>query len=187
MGLLSSKLYWFPLSIQSGMTAAVFVYAGCLVGKFNIINNLKKSSILIVLFLWLIAIWKAGGLSLAMNHYGHGYVFLLNMIGALSGTCCVIVFSRMLDRWSGPFVMMISKFGTSSLAILCVHLVEDDVTPWDLLLPKLLAAITCSTSNGYLLVFGVFILRIIFDAILAYLIYRLPKINVVFYPVLLRQ
>lgn len=76
----------------------------------------------------------------------------------------------------------LSKLGQASLAILCVHLVEDDVLPWQMYLGFLRAAFPHVP-----LVLLSFIVRLPIDLVGAALLYRVPVINEWFYPQLVKQ
>lgn len=90
--------------------------------------------------------------------------------------------SVFLSCWITCFSGGLSKLGQASLAILCVHLVEDDVLPWQMYLGFLRAAFPHMP-----LVLLSFIVRLPIDLVGAALLYRVPVINEWFYPQLVKQ
>ena len=52
VGFFSSKVFWLPWSIQAGMTAAVFVYAGVILKKYNAFERDIKKLFVPSLLIW---------------------------------------------------------------------------------------------------------------------------------------
>ena len=181
VGYLSSRICWLPLSIQSGMTASAFVYCGTLARKYDIHRYCRQHWWIVLPCgaIWLLAITEFNGFSMAMNIYGHGFHFALSIAGALAGTVCILAISMLLDKKLILYPFFFSKFGKNSLALLCVHIIEDDVTPWQILLPY-----AANLIRSDILWLVVFLVRVALDATLAYAVFCIPRVNKLFFPYL---
>lgn len=180
-GYASAQVYWLPLSIQSGMTAAAFVYCGVLAKQHGFIEYARSHwwVVAIAAVIWITAIVGFDGFSMAMNQYGKGPHFVLSVLGALAGTASVLAVSLLLDRHVNSIADILARFGKNSLAILCIHIIEDDVTPWQILLPFL--AHVMPSSAIWLVVF---VARLAADVFFAWVLFCIPRINELFFPYL---
>ena len=181
VGYVSSNYIWLPWSVQAGMCAVAFLYLGYLAKKYDVLGIVKRFPYVwaIAFVIWAIDIVLFGGMSMAANDYGSRPV--LSVIGSIAGTLCIIGISRLFER-SYVLGEALSRIGQASLAILCVHLVEDDVLPWQSCLSFL--------QNWFPhipLVFVCFIVRVPIDLGGAALLYCIPKINEWFYPQLAKR
>ena len=116
---------------------------------------------------------------MAANDYGSRPV--LSVIGSIAGTLCVVGISLLFER-SYVLGEALSRIGQASLAILCIHLVEDDVLPWQSCLSFLQ-----NLFPHIPLVFTCFIVRVPIDLGGAALLYCIPRINGWFYPQLAKR
>lgn len=181
VGYVSSRYVLLPWSIQSGTCAVAFLYLGYLAKKYDVLGMVKRFP-----YVWVIAfvIWVAdimlfGGMSMAVNNYGSRPV--LAVIGSIAGTLCVVGISQLIDRVS-VLGSALSSIGQASLAILCVHLIEDDALPWQMYLGVLRTAL----PQVPLFMLS-FIVRLPMDLIGAALLYHIPVINEWFYPQLTKK
>ncbi|EFA22923.1 acyltransferase family protein [Bifidobacterium gallicum] len=176
----SSKFVTLPWSIQPGLCATVFLYIGYQAKQHDVLGALKRSPWLwiVAALFWIAAIHWFTGFSMAMNNYGMYPV--LAAVGAIAGTVCVVGISQAIDHaswlksWLGTWL---TKAGQASLAILCVHLVEDDVLPWTQIFTAINARIA-----GFPFVIIAFALHLAIDLPGAWLLYHIPGINGWFYP-----
>lgn len=173
-----SRYVWLPWSIQSGMCAVAFVYVGVLAREYNVLDLFKKRP-----WLWAVAalVWFAGIkwyslFSLAMNDYGTHPVLA---VGAnLAGTACVVGISMLLDKV--PVIgTWLRRAGNATLAILCVHLLEEDVIPWMGIFPRI-----HEMFPNVPLILIAFPVHMALDLFMAWVLYHIPVINVWFYPAL---
>ncbi len=181
IGYISSNYVWLPWSIQAGMCAVAFLYLGYLAKRFDVLGVVKRFPFVwaIAFIIWVVDIVLFGGMSMAANNYGSRPV--LAVIGSIAGTLCVVGISQLIDRV--PVLgSALSSIGQASLAILCVHLIEDDVLPWQLYLGVLRMALPQVP-----LILLSFIVRLPIDLIGAALLYRIPVINEWFYPQLAKR
>lgn len=181
IGYISSHYVWLPWSIQPGMCAAAFLYLGYLAKKYDVLGFVKRFPCIwaIAFVVWAVDIMFFGGMSMAINNYGSRPV--LAVIGSIAGTLCVVGISQLIDRVS-VLGSALSSIGQASLAILCVHLIEDDALPWQMYLGVLRTALPQVP-----LVMLSFIVRLPMDLIGAALLYHIPVINEWFYPQLTKK
>ena len=181
VGYVSSQYVLLPWSIQAGMCAVAFLYLGYLAKKYDVLSIAKRFPYVwaIAFVIWMVDIVLFGGMSMAVNNYGSRPV--LAVIGSFAGTLCIVGTSQLIDHIPS-LGGTLSKIGQASLAILCVHLVEDDVLPGQMYLGTLRMLFPQVP-----LVLLSFIVRLPFDLIGATLLYYIPVINEWFYPQLAKQ
>ena len=181
VGYVSAQYVLLPWSIQAGMCAAAFLYLGYLAKKYDVLGLVKRFPFAwaIAFIIWVVDITFFGGMSMAVNNYGSRPV--LAVIGSIAGTLCVVGISQLIDRVPA-MGSVLSRIGQASLAILCVHLIEDDVLPWQMYLGTLRMLFPQIP-----LVLLSFIVRLPFDLIGAALLYHVPVINEWFYPQLAKR
>ena len=179
----SSRYVWLPWSIQAGMCAVAFLYLGYLAKKYDVLDFVRRVPyIWIIAFLiWIIDIVFFDGMSMAMNSYGPHPI--LAVVGSIAGTLCVIGISQLFDKVA-VLGDTFSRIGQASLAILCAHLIEDDVLlqSWQSYLDMLR-----TLFPQVPLVLLSFIVRLPIDFAGAALLHYIPKINEWFYPQLAKQ
>lgn len=72
-GYVSSKFIWLPWSIQSAMTATVFMFIGTVLKKSNVLLVAKKTFLAVVMMIWVNEIiYGDPNLSIARNFYPNG-------------------------------------------------------------------------------------------------------------------
>ena len=181
VGYISSRYVLLPWSIQEGMCAAAFLYLGYLAKKHDVLGFVKRFPYVwaIAFVIWVVDIVLFGGMSMAVNNYGSRPV--LAVIGSIAGTLCVVGISQLIDRVPA-LGNALSSIGQASLAILCVHLIEDDVLPWQLYLGSLRMFFPQIP-----LVLLSFIVRLPIDLGGAFLLYYVPVIKEWFYPQLAKR
>lgn len=182
IGYTSPRLGWLPWSIQAGMTASAFVYLGHLGRQINMSKLMGRYPWLwvIPLALWTASIRRFSGFSMALNQYGEQP--LLTFLGALGGTLCVVGLSKLIDKYIPMFNSVLAKLGRHTLALLCVHLLEDDVLPWDIIIPYMLVRFSPLTAT-----LTIFFVRLAFDLAMTLCLYRIPVVNRVFFPELAKK
>lgn len=181
LGWVTSRMAWLPWSIQPGMCAVLFVYLGCLARQYDVLQFMWNNPWIWVVLgcMWGAAIWKFTGFSMAMNMYGQ--MPLLAVLGSIAGTLCVIGVCRLLDRVD-CIGRVLSCAGQATLAIICVHLVEDNILPWNQFLSE------AYTHTPHVpLVFVEFAAHLTVDALGAWALYHIPRINTWFYPMLAKR
>lgn len=185
VGYWSARIFWFPLSIQSGLAASAFVYFGVLIRRYSLFEEMRKYIPVwgACAVLWFTAIVTFSGFSMAMNQYGRGWRFLIGVLGAISGTFCILGISMLLDRGIDAVADAFSRLGQNSLGILCAHILEDDTLPWEQIIPYL----DMHLGNPHIIWLIVLIFRLCFDLLFAWLLFHIPHVNTLFFPYLKKR
>lgn len=177
IGYAFARRMWLPLDIQSGMCVLVFVYAGYLMRKYDCLGLLKRYPVIWVgaAVIWIVDIALFSGFSVALNWYGDYPV--LGAVGGVAGTVCMIGFSMLVDRVE-VCGRAFAHVGKISLALLCAHLIEDDVVPWSMFL-----TVVHPMMPHVPLWLVLFLIRLPLDFLLAWALSKLPVVNLWFYPI----
>lgn len=73
LGYFSAKIVWLPWSIQSAMTASVFIYVGVLIKRYNILDERSSNFFPVALVLWINEIIKGDScIGIVINQYPNG-------------------------------------------------------------------------------------------------------------------
>lgn len=132
LGWWSSLLIWLPWSVQSAMTASIFIYIGVILKNHNVFTEDHAKSIFPMAFaLWINEIiHDQSNLSIVRNYYPNG---AFDFIGGGAGAICVIIIIKYLyEKLDVGRVWNFLKWaGENSLTILCLHLIELNMIPWD--------------------------------------------------------
>ncbi|BDR53620.1 acetyltransferase [Bombiscardovia nodaiensis] len=182
LGYFSSTVFWLPLSLQSGLTACAFVYIGYLCKTYNAVDWLNQHWVLYIIpiAIWALSIWKFTGFSVALNQYGQ--TPMLAFVGSICGTVSILGVSILIDRWLPLLNTALATTGRYTLPLLCVHLLEDDSTPWGRILPSLLGNFQADSA-----VLLIFVIRLTIDGLLAWGLYYIPGVNTIFFPELAKR
>jgi len=134
---LSAKYTWMPLSIQSGLSALLFVYVGYLTKNDKlkpIFMRNRKIIVLLCIAMWGLAIFFSyynSNMSLVRSYFPN---ILINVIGACCASYLIITFLSFLDRIvivaDSKAYKLLCYFGKNSLILLCFHLIEFNYVPW---------------------------------------------------------
>ena len=128
LGYKTSDMIWLPLSVQAGMTAALFVYLGVLARKYRILDQkihpVIKSGLVA---LWCVCIIYAGKLYMVRNYYENGW---LDIAGALAGSYLVLLAARVVEENTKILSGVLRYYGKNSLLVLCFHIFEMSVIDW---------------------------------------------------------
>jgi fucose 4-O-acetylase-like acetyltransferase len=182
IGYFSARVFWFPASIQSGMTATLFVYLGYVARQRDLLGFLQRHRYLWVVpfAVWGLFFWKFSGFSMAMNQYGLQPA--LALVGSLCATLGIVGICMVVDKALPPLGKGLSLLGQYTLPMLCLHLVEDTITPWGRVIPQL-DALTHGVADPYI----IFVVRTIIILLLTWGLYYVPKVNTLFFPSLAKR
>ena len=169
VALVSARYVFLPFSLQPGVCAALFVYAGHWMRDGDRLERLLSVNFIWVplAIVWAYAFVAFEGFSMAVADYGRTALALVrNLAGGVSGTLCVIWACRRFEERLGEtrFWSILAGTGRMTLVILCVHLFEDDVLRWPQMVECWLAAFPWSWS--WLLLLTVRIIADFFAALL---------------------
>lgn len=133
IGYWSRKLFWFPLSIQAGCCATLFMYLGHLLQDIK--EPLKKFTIeskaalsILALAAWISFIKDFQSFWLVHCDIGRG---VIDIIGCICGCYIIMIFSKYIEQHTVHFANGLSFLGRYSLFMLCIHMIEMDILPWE--------------------------------------------------------
>lgn len=109
---ISNKYYRLPFSIQSGLSALLFVAIGNAIREYEIVLSLKKLHILIkfmLVLIWLLCVAK-GGITMTFCVYQLGFI---DVIGSVVASIFIMIFISKIKR--------ALSCGRKTLAIFCMH------------------------------------------------------------------
>lgn len=129
VGYKTGTMVWMPLSIQAGMTAAVFVYLGWFFHKHRIFER-PISSIWLggAAVIWLFGILFCGRFYIVRNHFGNG---MFDILAAVAGSYVIIVICKVIERKTKNLARVLEFYGRNTLLILCMHAVELLIIDWN--------------------------------------------------------
>ncbi len=132
-GYFSNKyLFWFPLSIQIGLCATLYVYAGYLFRKYN--DRIKSLHIAIkiigfiavtAVWVWFIATFRS--FWLVRCDFGRG---IPDIARSLCACASVFAISFLIDKYIKPLSKVLTLIGKNSIFILCIHAIEINLFPF---------------------------------------------------------
>ena len=168
VGFFIGQYIFLPWNIDISLVALVFLYAGYMFKKKNIINLRVNTLVLILLIiLWATSV-QLGAMDMAGRKYSN---FIICIIGAISASYIIIKFCKLISKY-----MLIDKYlstlGKETLVILCFHLLEMDFFPWQTSTKFLAYA-----NNIMLLI----ILKVIFAIIIIISVKKIPLLRKVYY------
>ncbi len=148
----SAQIFIFPLGIQTGGFASLFLYVGFVernkLGLLDVIDRHKWILALLVL-VWLPCFYWGGLLEMVLARTP---VLPLNLVGAFCGVYIFLYLCKAIESLELPFQQMFVVFGQSTLVVLCVHLLDIRLFPWGKI--AFLNNGHASTLEAFLLIFG---------------------------------
>ncbi len=129
-GYYSSKFFWLPLSIQSAMTAVLFIFIGYKAKQYNIMNFRPHAGNLIPLFCICLMGLSYGSQFLFVHNYS---VYLAtDIITALAASYLVLLYCRWLEEnVQAHFIQSMAFLGRYTIVMLCIHSVDVLILPWN--------------------------------------------------------
>ena len=179
IGYYTSKIIWFPLSIQAGFCATLFMYVGYLINIYfdkykNIYYKYKKYIIIVSFIIWIQFIHNFKSFWLVHCDIGRGFI---DIIGCLCACYCIMLLSKIINQKTKIIYKILDFSGKYSLLILCIHLIELNFFRWTNIIT---INNTLNISSHHLIIFIAFG-KIIFDIGLAYILSKNKLINKIFY------
>lgn len=134
-GILTQKyLFWFPLSIQAGWCAVLFMYIGYLVRQLSDAGTLsrikpefKYAAICLAFVTWISFMNGFRSFWLVHNDFGRGFV---DIAASLCGCYIIIKISKLIDRHTRFISKGLAYLGRFSIIVLTGHIIELDTFPW---------------------------------------------------------
>lgn len=132
IGYFSRELFWFPLSIQAGMCAVLFMYIGHLwKDVYKHIETLTKECkiflIISAFIVWAFFVIDFESFWLVKCDVGRGVV---DIFSSLCAVLCVIFISKLIAEHFTKLSDALGYLGKYSIIMLCAHNVESSLFPW---------------------------------------------------------
>ncbi len=130
IGYYSSKLFWLPFSIQSAMTAVLFIFIGYKAKQYNIMTFEPHINNLIPLFCICLIGLSYGSQFLFVHNYS---VYLAtDIITALAASYLVLLYCRWLEQnVQARFILAMAFLGRYTIVMLCIHSIDVLIMPWN--------------------------------------------------------
>ena len=130
----SHHMFWFPLSVQAGCCATLFIYIGYLAKQSKHIYQqlpveVKTLSIIAAIVLFGDFVLNFKSFWLVHCDMGRG---MIDIIGSLCACYLLLLLSREIEKRCRRLTIMLAYLGKYSLIVLCVHILELNVFPWGL-------------------------------------------------------
>lgn len=123
------QIIWLPTNIDIGIFAIIYMYIGNMAKKNNKLN--KKNSILsniIMILIWIVEI-ISDGVNMVIRYYP---LYIISILGSVFGSYFIIKFCDNVIK-NNNIKKFLSYIGKNSLTILCFHLFEMMIIPWDII------------------------------------------------------
>ncbi len=174
-----------PLSIQAGVCAAAFVYAGAQARKYKILETdglPQKVAFGVCLVIWAVYL-------LATNENMSFALFALpsgigDVIGSFAAAYVVFRTCRFIEKHCAAITKFMAWVGRNTLVIFCFHIVEDDVFLGCLWTPFIQWCTGVFPHGGWVVFL---IVRLAFIACMCGIVYLVPKLNAVYFPTLRKK
>lgn len=163
LGLISTRLFWFPFSIQAGLCATLFMYIGYLVRTLipairTLSKEIKIAATFFSAIIWLSFIKDFQSFWLVHCDIGRGFI---DIFGSICGCYIVLLISRFIDQRASLLSKFFSYFGKNSLLVLGIHIIELKLFAWNQLVDEFIVSFQLPTqSKLYIIILGKFILVI---------------------------
>ena len=173
MAAISARYVWLPLSIQSGIGCAVFLYLGMLARKTDAFNEISHAFLVLCALMWGYVIVRGGGMSLAMQVYPLG---VTDVLGGLAATVCVVALAKALEAHVPRLSVFLQLVGRNTLPILCAHILEDNCLRWGVV-----GELIAGRLGAPWAWIALCLVRFCFDGLLVVAAYMLPGLREVFF------
>lgn len=175
-GMVSANYVWLPLSIQSGIAGAAFMYVGWLFRTHADALAAHRIPVTVVSAgLWIAAIAYGGNSSIAMCAFPAG---IIDIAGGIGASWCILRVSALIARHAHGLSRALECAGRNTLPLFALHIVEDNTLPMWIILPTLITSCGAHPWSWVALACA----RLLFDAMLVGLMYVTPLLRTVFFP-----
>ena len=178
--LTAKRLFWFPLSIQAGCCATLFMYIGHAVRQSEqritrLPMLIKVLGTLAAFVLWASFVVQFKTFWFVECDFGRG---VIDIIRSLCACYCVVVIALLIDRLMNKTAVCLAFLGRYSIIVLCVHITELKLIHWKKIAEKLLQFNIPWMIGGGIAV----ALKLVFIITFTVLIVRTPRLRRVFIP-----
>lgn len=128
IGYFSTNYIWFPFSIQSAMTAVLFIYIGYKGKQYRIMDyHPSLGAVLPLLCIFSVGINIRSQFLIAHNYSEH---LITDIIVALAASYLVLLYCRWLEQ-NTKISKTMAFLGRYTIVMLCVHSVDVLILPWN--------------------------------------------------------
>lgn len=128
IGIIIGKIIWLPQNLDLILIFLLYLYIGFMFNKYTKNIEKHKTIIFIVCFIiWTICLGFNLNIELAVRGYPYGF---LSVIESICASYCIIELCKIFEK-SNKLQFILTKIGTISLIILCVHSIESVIINWD--------------------------------------------------------
>lgn len=180
VGWWSARYVFLPFDVQPGLCAVPYVYLGHWLRARKSLENgrIPLWGWVLLACIWMYAIDHYTGLGMGVCQFGDRPTsFVRNVAGGAAGSLCVMGACESLERRGakGGLWQLMVRVGQITLPIMCVHLFEDDVVRWDVIVQSLSLTPYCNLT--WLLVM---VARVAADILIAWTLLKIPTVAAVF-------
>ena len=118
-GYLIGQKIFLPMSFDVALTVQIFILAGVLIRKYNLVEKITLRRAFILLNIFALIFLLNGKISIASRDYGD--LFFL-CAGGIAGTLLVMKFSVLVTKVGGKICALIKYCGRQSLLVMTLHL-----------------------------------------------------------------
>lgn len=131
----SHYMFWFPLSIQAGCCATLFIYIGYLAKKseniyYQLPHEVKTISVIMSIILFLDFVFNFKSFWLVHCDIGRG---VIDIAGSICACYLLLLLSQKIEKRCKRLTSILAYLGKYSLIVLCVHILELNVFPWGII------------------------------------------------------
>ena len=171
--LTAQKGIWLPWSVQTGMTATMFLYVGYVACKESWMNKENWIGKIVCVIIWVIMIICGSRVYMVTNHYPLG---AMNFIAAICGTACLAWIAQWVEHHSVLIKATLRYLGGNSIIILIFHLVELNFIPWDNVYSFIFK--DSASSAGKILV--IILMKVLWSVMFVEIVHKMQSIKGVF-------
>lgn len=178
LGHFSRQIFWFPLSIQAGACAVLFMYIGYIAR--NVKDNIEELSaeaktfgLVSAVVIWFFFMKDFQSFWLVHCDVGRGIV---DIFGSICACIVVMYISKMIEIKFGIAGRFLAFFGRYSLLVLCVHIIELDLFPWWMITGRLEGMGISGSGQLWFVIAG----KLVADLGFVYIISRVSIVRKVF-------
>ena len=180
VGLWSRKLFWFPLSVQAGCGAMLYMYLGFLFNQAkeelqNLSPETKISVSILALLIWLEFIINFKSFSLVYCDIGRGAI---DLFGSICGVYIICIISFYIAKKCKVLTKIFSFLGRYSIFVLCIHIIELNLFNWYKIIPSFITITNGLSTKPSL--FSIIAFKLTFIVIVTYLCSKSKNIKKLF-------
>ena len=171
IGYFSVNLFWFPFSIQAGMCALLYMYIGYLCKSVTNFKTSFPKEVRITFVFFSFAVWIGFVISfesfwLVRGDFGKGITDILSSLCAVF--CIIFISKNIVSRFLTPLANALAYIGKYSVIMLCAHIIELNLFPWN----KLISVLGISEIHGIAATIVLIIGKLIWSISITYICSR---------------